>query len=113
MRKFNERQVNEIRHRVNILDESASSVANRMKSSRSAVSDVANYKTYRDIPAAKSIPGFNNYLVYSNGKVWSTYTNRFLKATSKRANSKTKYVRLKNKNENRSVRVEQLVNSLF
>jgi len=114
MRKFSDTQVNEIRHRVNVLGESRASVATRVNASRSAVSSVANYTTYRDVPAPRPIPGFsNNYLVYPNGKVWSYSRNHFLRETRKSSASNTRYVNLRNGFSRKSVRVNELVNTLF
>lgn len=113
MRKLNMNKVNEIRHRVNVLGQTRANVSRTLKVSRSTVSSVANYNSYQDIPAPRTVPGFNNYLVYPNGKVWSTTTNKFLKTARKSEGSKARYVHLKNRNNRRSIRVEQLVNSLF
>ena len=113
MRTFNMTKVCNIRHAINVENRSRSEVAKQYSVAPSTISSIAAGKTYRDIPQAKSVPGFDNYIVYPTGQVWSNARNRFVKASPKRTGSKTRYVRLNNRNVTRSMAVQNLVSSLF
>ena len=113
MRKLTENAVCNIRHAINIENQTRVEVARRHNVSPSTVSDVASGRTYRNVPEAKSVPGFSNYIVYPNGKVWSFSTNRFVKAVQKSPSTKTRYINLRNRDTRRSMQVNKLVSSLF
>lgn len=82
-RRFNEKQICSIRHSINVLNESASTVAKRYSSSPSTIRRIASGDAYFDIPMARSIPGFPSYLAYPDGRVWSTSRSKFVKAVNK------------------------------
>lgn len=82
-RRFNKNQVCSIRHSINVLGESATSVAQRYDASPSTVRRIASGDSYSDIPMARTIPGFSSYLAYPNGRVWSTSRNKYLKSVNK------------------------------
>lgn len=111
--KLTQHKVNSIRHQVNVLNETNRVVATRYKVSPSTVSAIANYKTYRDIPAPTAVPGFPNYLIYSDGRIWSNAGRKFIKKTSKRSGGKKEYVQLKNSGIRRSVKISSLIKSVF
>lgn len=113
MRKFNTNAVCEIRHAINVENRSKSEVSRKFKVSPSTVSDIAAGRSYRDIPMAKSIPGYNNYIAYPSGKVWSFNANRFIKPVQKSSVTKTRYFNLNNRTNRRSIPVSSLLKSLF
>jgi len=82
-RRFNKNQVCTIRHSINVLNESASSVGARFGAAASTVRRIASGDSYSDIPMARSIPGFPSYIAYPNGRVWSTSRSKFLKSVNK------------------------------
>jgi len=82
-RRFTKNQVCSIRHAINVLGESPSSVAQRHSAAASTIRRIASGDSYSDIPVARSIPGFPSYLAYPNGRIWSTSRNKFLKSVQK------------------------------
>jgi len=82
-RRFSKNQVCRIRHSVNILNESASSVAQQYSVSPSTIRRIASGQSYSDIPMARSVPGFPSYLAYPDNRIWSTSRNKFLKSVQK------------------------------
>jgi transcriptional regulator with XRE-family HTH domain len=113
MRKFNVNTICNIRHAINIEGKSRSELARRYKVSSSTISDIVSGKTYQDVPTAKAIPGYSNYLAYPNGRVWSFNRNCFIKPMQKRESSKTRYITVRNRDSQKAFQVSQLVNSLF
>lgn len=112
MRKLNDIQVVLIRHAIRFDNVSSSTLSKQHGVSPSTIRAIGRGERYKDVPEARSIPNFPNYLAYPNGWVWSTTTNKFLSATSKGRNS-SKYYQLKNVNNRRSVQVQTLVNEIF
>jgi len=82
-RRFNKSQVCRIRHSVNILNESASSIAQHYSVSPSSIRRIASGQSYSDIPTARPVPGFPSYLAYPDNRIWSTSHNKFLKGVDK------------------------------
>lgn len=113
MRKFTKTAICNIRHAINVENHTRSSIAQRYNVSPSTISDIASGRTYQDVPEAKAIPGFSNYLAYPNGKVWSFNTSRFVKPVQKNTASKVRYINLHNRNSRRSMQVSHLISSLF
>lgn len=82
-RRFTKNQVCSIRHSINVLNESASSVAQRYSAAPSTIRRIAAGDSYSDIPMARPVPGFPSYLAYPNARVWSTTRGKFLKSVNK------------------------------
>jgi len=99
-RRFTKTQVCAIRHSINVLNESASSVAKRYSAASSTVNRIAMGGSYADIPMARPIPGFPSYLAYPNGKVWSTTRSKFLKSVNKGSGT---YYNLWNGNDRQAI----------
>lgn len=112
MRKFQLDQIVDMRHRTIIMEEPIAEVAKEYKTSRSTVTRISRGETYKDIPNSKKIPGFPNYMVYPNGQVWSTTTNRFLAQTNKGRDG-TAYYQLRNGDARQSIKVDSLMEQLF
>lgn len=113
MRKFKTNDIINIRHKGIIEKVPAAKLATRYKTSPSTISSILQNKTYVDVPQPKVISGFNNYLVYPNGKVWSKASNRFLKAKPKKEGYKARYVTLRSNGQQRSFNIKETVAQLF
>lgn len=112
MRKLTKTAVCNIRHAIQVENKSATEVARKYNVSPSTARAVARGERYTDIPFARPIPQFENYLAYPNGRVWSTTRGRFVKAVHK-STSKTKYYNLKNRGARRSIPVSTISSQLF
>lgn len=112
MRKLTSTAVCNIRHAIMVEGQSSTSVAAKHSISPSTARAVARGDRYADIPSPCPIPQFENYLAYPNGKVWSTSSNRFIKAT-KKGTSNTKYYNLRNGKSRRSIPSKLVVSEVF
>jgi hypothetical protein len=113
MRKFNKSTICNIRHLVNVKNLSANEVGRKYKASRSTIRDIANYKTYKDIPAPKVDKSFPNYLVYPSGKVYSFSSDQFISPSRKSRTNNARYVNLRNGDMRKSFKINDLVSTLF
>lgn len=112
MKTFNVNQVCKIRHAVNVENVPVSALASRYRRSPSTVRRVASGQSYRDIPQARSIPGYSNYLAYPDGSVWSVSRGRFL-TPSRKGSSNARYYNLKSNNQRTSIRADEITNIVF
>lgn len=112
MRKLTKAAVCNIRHAITIEGRPATEVASRYNVSPSTARAVARGERYSDIPEARPIPQFENYLAYPTGRVWSMSRGRFVKAVKKNT-TKTRYYNLKNSGTRRSVPVSTITSELF
>lgn len=112
MRKLTKTAVCNIRHAILVENKPATQVASKYGVSPSTARAVARGERYSDIPQARPIPQFENYLAYPTGRVWSTTRNRFVKPVQKNT-SKTKYFNLKNSGVRRSVPVSSIAEEVF
>jgi hypothetical protein len=111
-RRFNTNQVCRIRHAINVEGASASTVAKRYNASPSSVRRIASGQSYKDVPEARSIPGFPNYLAYPDGRVWSSARGRFIKPVAK-GSSPTRYYNLTSNGNRTSLRADRITNYVF
>lgn len=111
-RRFNTNQVCRIRHAVNVEGLPATTVAKRYNASPSSVRRIATGQSYKDVPQARSVPGFPNYMAYPDGRIWSSARGRFIKATAK-GSSATRYYNLTSNGNRTSIRADQITNYLF
>lgn len=112
MRKLTVSAVCNIRHAITVEGRPATEVASKYGISPTTARAVARGDRYSDIPQARPIPGFQSYLAYPNGRVWSTNSGKFVKAV-KKSSAKTKYYNLKNSGTRRSVAVNTIRSELF
>lgn len=112
MRKLTVSEVCNIRHAITVEGHPATKVASKHGISPTTARAVARGDRYTDIPQAMPVPGFQSYLAYPNGRVWSTSSRRFVKAV-KKSSAKTKYYNLKNSGTRRSIPVSSIRSELF
>lgn len=112
MRKLTANAVCNIRHAITVEGRPATEVAAKHGISPTTARAVARGDRYSDILQARPIPGFESYLAYPNGRVWSTNSGKFVKAVRK-SSAKTKYYNLKNNGTRRSVAVSRIRSELF
>jgi len=106
-RKFNTQQVCAIRHKYLYQGKSPTTLAKQYGVSPSTIRRIANNQFYSDIPAPEPIPGFYNYVALPDGRIWSTTSKKFIKATDK-GNGNAKYYNLKNGNCRMSIKKSEV-----
>jgi hypothetical protein len=114
MRRFNTNQVCRIRHAINVEGVAATTVAKRYNASPSSVRRIASGQTYSDVPQARSVPGFPNYMAYPDGRIWSSSRGRFIKATPKKSSTPSvRYYNLRSNGNRTAIRADRITSYVF
>lgn len=109
-RSFTPSQVNDIRHRINVLEETVSSVAKRYGVHSSTVSKISVGQTYRDIPTPMYVA---NYVIYPNGRVWSKSTGKWMSYRKKSSHATVEHVDLRLNGQKRSFTKSSVISEFF